>query len=54
MNIAMGYVEPACAEPGTELAITVIGTPCSATVRTEPMFDPEHRRPRVDAGDAGR
>ncbi|MGB5936025.1 MAG: FAD-dependent oxidoreductase [Ornithinimicrobium sp.] len=52
-NIAMGYVIPTYAEPGTELAISVIGERCRATVRTEPMFDPAHLRPRADAVDVG-
>ena len=47
-NIAMGYVDPAWAEPGTELALEVIGERCTATIRTEPMFDPEHVLPRAD------
>lgn len=47
VNIAMGYVEPAYAEPGTELAIDVIGVRSPAVVRAEPMFDPEHQRPRA-------
>ena len=51
VNIAMGYVEPAWSEPGAELSLDVIGDRCRATVRAEPMFDPEHRRPRADAGD---
>ena len=49
-NIAMGYVQPSFGEPGTELSLDVIGQRCNAIVRTEPMFDPEHHRPRVDAG----
>ncbi|MGI9604703.1 MAG: glycine cleavage T C-terminal barrel domain-containing protein, partial [Acidimicrobiales bacterium] len=47
-NIAMGYVGPGLAEPGTELGIDVIGQRCRATVRAEPMFDPDHRRPRAN------
>ena len=53
INIAMGYVEPEWSEPGTELSLEVIGQRCRATVRSEPMFDPEHRRPRTDAGESG-
>jgi dimethylglycine dehydrogenase len=52
-NIAMGYVEPSWTEPGTELSVEVIGQRCRATVRAEPMFDPEHRRPRINVADAG-
>ena len=48
-NIAMGYVDPQYAEPGTELSVTVIGQPSAAVVATEPMFDPGHERPRVDS-----
>jgi len=47
LNIAMGYVDPEYAEPGTELAIDVIGVRSPAVVRTEPMFDPDHERPRA-------
>lgn len=46
-NIAMGYVDPAHAAPGTELAIDVIGVRSPAVVRSEPMFDPAHKRPRA-------
>jgi len=47
-NIAMGYVQPAFGEPGTELSLEVIGDRCGATVRSEPMFDPDHVLPRAD------
>ena len=46
-NIAMGYVVPEYAEPGTELAVDVIGVRSAAVVRAEPMFDPAHKRPRA-------
>ncbi len=46
-NIAMGYVVPDYAEPGTELAVDVIGVRSPAVVRAEPMFDPAHERPRA-------
>ncbi len=46
-NIAMGYVDPAYAEVGTELAIDIIGVRSPAVVRAEPMFDPAHERPRA-------
>lgn len=47
VNIAMGYVEPQFAEPGTALSIDVIGVRSPAVVRSEPMFDPQHERPRA-------
>ncbi len=47
INIAMGYVEPQFAEPGTELEVGIIGERCAAVVRAEPMFDPAHERPRA-------
>ncbi|MFW2380610.1 MAG: FAD-dependent oxidoreductase, partial [Acidimicrobiales bacterium] len=46
VNIAMGYVDPGFAEPGTALSIDVIGVRCRCEVRAEPMFDPKHERPR--------
>ena len=49
INIAMGYVEPDLAEPGTELTVEIIGERSAATVRAEPMFDPEHVLPRANA-----
>ncbi len=48
-NIATGYIDPAYCEPGTQLTLEVIGERSAATVRAEPMFDPEHLRPRADA-----
>jgi dimethylglycine dehydrogenase len=46
-NIALGYVEPEFAADGTTFAIDIIGKRSPATVRSEPMFDPRHDRPRV-------
>ena len=47
INIAMGYVDPSHAAPGTALAIDVIGVRSPAVIRKEPMFDPTHTRPRA-------
>lgn len=44
---ALGYVEPEFAAGGTTFAIDIIGKRSPATVRSEPMFDPKHDRPRV-------
>lgn len=46
-NIAMGYVKPPYADPGTELAIDVIGVRSPAVVRAEPMLDAANERPRT-------
>jgi dimethylglycine dehydrogenase len=46
-NIAMGYVAPDLAAPGTELAVDVIGVRSRCIVRHQPMFDPDHERPRA-------
>ncbi len=46
-NIAMGYVDPQFANPGTALAIDIIGIRSSCIVRSEPMFDPDHKRPQA-------
>ena len=48
-NIAMGYVDPTHARPGAALEIRIIGDRSPAVVSTDPMFDPTHARPRVDA-----
>ncbi len=47
-NIALGYVEPGHASPGTALDITIIGVSSPAVVQVEPMFDPGNERPRAD------
>lgn len=46
-NIAMGYVDPEWSVPGTELTIDIVGVASPAVVRAEPMFDPNHERPRA-------
>ena len=48
-NIAMGYIDPVHAEPGTELMIRIIGTMSPAVISTDPMFDAPHVRTRADA-----
>lgn len=45
-NIAMGFVRPDMAAPGTELDISIIGERCRATVVDEPIFDPFNERLR--------
>jgi dimethylglycine dehydrogenase len=41
-SLAIGYVKPACAAIGTELAIEILGERKRATVVTESPFDPEN------------
>ena len=45
-NIAMGFVDTPHAAIGTELEISIIGNRYKATIVAEPIFDPEHERPR--------
>ena len=45
-NIAMGFIDAARAEPGTELEIGILGSRCRATVVSEPIFDPANDRVR--------
>ena len=49
-NIALGFVPSGLSAPGTELEISIIGTLSKAVVVTEPIFDPEHERPRAKNG----
>jgi dimethylglycine dehydrogenase len=42
-NIAYAYVKPQFSTPGTELEVTVIGQPVSATVTAQSLYDPETR-----------
>jgi dimethylglycine dehydrogenase len=43
-SLALGYVPPRYAEPGTKLAVEVLGQPRPAEVVTIPVYDPDHRR----------
>jgi 4-methylaminobutanoate oxidase (formaldehyde-forming) len=45
-SIAYGYLPVASAEPGTRLEVEVFGEWIGATVRAEPLFDPEGARIR--------
>ena len=45
-NLAMAYVDPSCAEPGTEVEVLLIGDTTRATVRSLCVFDPENTLPR--------
>ena len=46
-NIAMGFVDPAFSEVGTELKVEVIGEPVSATVVAPDLYDPEYKLVRA-------
>ena len=45
-NIAMGFVDPAFAVPGTGLLVEVIGQPIAATVVSPDLYDPDNSRVR--------
>jgi dimethylglycine dehydrogenase len=47
--LAWAYVKPACATPGRELEVMVLGQARQARVLAEPVRDPENARPRADA-----
>jgi 4-methylaminobutanoate oxidase (formaldehyde-forming) len=46
-SIAYGYLPVALAEVGTPVEVEVFGEWISATVRAEPLFDPEGSRIRA-------
>ncbi len=46
-SVALAYVRTPDAQPGTRLAIDVLGERRAATVEREPLFDPENLRPRA-------
>jgi glycine cleavage system aminomethyltransferase T len=46
-SIALAYVPPAYAEPGTTLAVDIFGDWVAAEVRSEPLYDPEGERVRA-------
>ena len=45
-SIALGYIRPTFQAPGTTVFIDVFGRRTAATVRAEPLYDPENKRPR--------
>ncbi|HEX6571390.1 MAG TPA: FAD-dependent oxidoreductase [Steroidobacteraceae bacterium] len=45
-SLAAGYVPAALARDGEQFQIDILGEPCAATVRLQPLFDPEGRRLR--------
>jgi len=45
-SIALAYVRCDFAVPGTRLQIQILGELCPATVKHEPLYDPENLRPR--------
>ncbi len=45
-SVALAYVHSEFAAPGTSLSIEIFGTRCSATVQSEPLFDPGNDRLR--------
>jgi dimethylglycine dehydrogenase len=46
-SLAAGYVPTALAREGERLMIDILGEPCAATVRLEPLYDPEGSRLRA-------
>lgn len=46
--LAWAYLKPACATPGTQLAVDVLGERRGATVIDGAVWDPENARPRAD------
>jgi dimethylglycine dehydrogenase len=45
-SLAAGYVPTALARDGEQFQIDILGEPCAATVRLQPLYDPEGRRLR--------
>jgi dimethylglycine dehydrogenase len=46
-SVALAYVRPALAAPGTRLSIGIFGERVAATVGSEPLFDPGNDRLRA-------
>jgi dimethylglycine dehydrogenase len=46
-SVALGYVRPAHAAPGTRLEVEIFGSRVPVTVRAEPLFDPDNARLRA-------
>lgn len=43
-NIAMGFVDPECADIGTDLVVEILGQATAATVCEPGLYDPENKR----------
>jgi dimethylglycine dehydrogenase len=43
-SIALGYVKPELAEPGTRLEVEVLGKKLPAEVVSMPLYDPQNSR----------
>jgi dimethylglycine dehydrogenase len=43
-SIALGYVKPELAEPGTSLEVEVLGKKLPAEVVKMPLYDPENKK----------
>ena len=43
-NLAMGFVEPDLAAPGTALELAILGTRYVGAVVSAPLYDPSHAR----------
>ena len=46
-SLGFGYVAPANSQPGTELAVDLLGERCRATVLQNPVYDPKNERLRA-------
>jgi dimethylglycine dehydrogenase len=46
-SLAFAYLDPAHAEPGTELDVIILGARRPAQVLAEPAYDPDNLRPRM-------
>lgn len=46
-NIALGFVDPSCAEEGSGLTVEVIGEPVAAVVSASCLYDPDFTRVRA-------
>lgn len=47
-TLAFAYLDPIAAYPDSKLEVLVHGEPRDARLLTEPAYDPENQRPRMD------
>ncbi len=47
--LAFAYLRPFANVPGTEIEVVIAGTPRRGRILDAPAYDPENRRPRMDA-----
>ena len=47
MSLGFGYVDTENSNPGSELAVDLVGSRCAVEVLSEPVYDPQNDKLRA-------